>query len=122
MKKILVVHNKYQNRGGEDIAVDSELDLLKKYFNVETLIFENTIAYPFQQFFYFLINRNIKSKKIIRKKIDNFQPDVIYIHNTWFKASLSVIKEALKSDAQLILKIHNFRYYCTKSFFFKKTF
>jgi glycosyltransferase involved in cell wall biosynthesis len=122
MKKILVVHNKYQNRGGEDIAVDSELDLLKKYFNVETLIFENTIAYPFQQFFYFLINRNIKSKKIIRKKIDNFQPDVIYIHNTWFKASLSVIKEALKSDAQLILKIHNFRYYCTKSFFSKKHF
>ena len=122
MKKILVLHNRYRNRGGEDIAVDSELNLLNKHFNVELLIFENTINNPIQQFFYFLINRNLNSKKLIRQKIQNFQPDVIYIHNTWFKASLSVIKEALKSDTRLILKIHNFRYFCTKSFFSKKHF
>jgi len=30
MKKILVVHNKYRERGGEDIAVDNEINILKK--------------------------------------------------------------------------------------------
>ena len=30
MKKILVVHNKYQQLGGEDIAVENEIQFLKK--------------------------------------------------------------------------------------------
>jgi len=117
MKKILVIHNRYRNKGGEDIAVEAEIDLLNESFKIEKLIFENTITNPIQQIFYFLINNNLNSKKKLRKKIKSFEPDVIYIHNTWFKASLSVIEEALKSDAQVILKIHNFRYFCTKSFF-----
>ena len=37
MKKILVVHTKYQELGGEDIAVEKEIQLLEKYFDVETL-------------------------------------------------------------------------------------
>ena len=41
MKKILVIHTKYRITGGEDIAVDSEIATLKKYFNVETLYFSN---------------------------------------------------------------------------------
>ena len=88
MKKILLVHNTYRNTGGEDIAVKNEARLLKKHFNVEELYFENTINNPFSQFLYFFSNNNLKSKKIIQKKIQEFQPDVIYIHNTWFKASL----------------------------------
>ena len=41
MKKILVIHTKYRITGGEDIAVDSEVATLKRYFNVETLYFSN---------------------------------------------------------------------------------
>ena len=32
MKKILIVHNKYRNLGGEDIAVIQEIEVLKKLF------------------------------------------------------------------------------------------
>ena len=35
MKKILVIHNKYREIGGEDIAVENELTLLKKLFIVK---------------------------------------------------------------------------------------
>ena len=31
-KKILVVHNRYQSTGGEDIAVDEEVKFLSKFF------------------------------------------------------------------------------------------
>ena len=71
MKKILVVHNKYRNLGGEDIAVANEVALLKQYFKVEELYFENTIKNPIKQFIYFLINRNIESKNILSKAIEN---------------------------------------------------
>ena len=37
MKKILVIHNRYQNIGGEDIAVDNEIALLKENFEVKEL-------------------------------------------------------------------------------------
>ena len=33
MKKILIVHNRYRFKGGEDIAVDNETEFLKKTFN-----------------------------------------------------------------------------------------
>ncbi len=122
MKKILLVHNTYRNTGGEDIAVKNEARFLKKHFNVEELYFENIINNPFSQFLYFFSNNNLKSKKIIQEKIQEFQPDVIYIHNTWFKASLSVIKESIRSNKKVILKLHNFRYFCTKSFFAKDHF
>ena len=58
MKKILVVHTKYQELGGEDIAVEKEIQLLEKYFDVETLFFDNKIDNYFKQLTSFLINDN----------------------------------------------------------------
>ncbi len=116
MKKILVVHNKYRNLGGEDIAVVNEVALLKQYYKVEELYFENTIKNPIKQFIYFLINRNIESKNKLTQAIKNFQPDLIYIHNTWFKASISILEKSIESKAEVVLKVHNFRYFCTKSY------
>ena len=43
MKKILVIHNKYRNLGGEDIAVENEILLLKEKYEVEILYFDNNI-------------------------------------------------------------------------------
>ena len=116
MKKILVVHNKYRNLGGEDIAVTNEVALLKQYFKVEELYFENTIKNLVKQSFYFLINRNIESKNILSQAIKNFDPDLIYIHNTWFKASISILEKSIESKAEVVLKVHNFRYFCTRSY------
>ena len=63
MKKILVIHNQYRETGGEDIAVKNEIELLKSFYNVETLIFNNNVENYFLQILYFLVNRNFKSEK-----------------------------------------------------------
>jgi len=114
MKKILVIHNKYKLVGGEDIAVDNEILFLKRFYEVETLFFENKTSNLLLQFFYFLINKNLESKKILREKINSFSPDVVYVHNTWFKASISIFKLLKELDVKTIIKIHNFRYSCTR--------
>jgi len=114
MKKILVIHNKYKLVGGEDIAVDNEILFLKRFYEVQTLFFENKTNNPFLQFFYFLINKNLKSKRILREKLNSFSPDVVYVHNTWFKASISIFKLLKQLDVKTIIKVHNFRYYCTR--------
>ena len=119
MKKVLVIHNKYRHIGGEDIAFDKELSLLTKYYKIEEIIFENKIKNIFLQLFYFLKNKNNKSMNIVENKIENFKPDYVYIHNTWFKASLGIFKVIEKKGVPVIVKLHNFRYFCTKSFFAK---
>lgn len=119
-KKLLLIHNKYRELGGEDLAVKNETILLKKYFNLEVLYFDNDIKkYP-QQFFSFLINRNLTSIKEVSLKIKYFKPDIIYIHNTWFKVSAGIFYVLLKSNAKIIIKLHNFRYKCTNTYSVKK--
>lgn len=122
MKKILLIHNKYQLIGGEDIAVENEAKFLKKNFNVKELYFDNKINNLISQLFYFLLNQNFSSIKKIKKEIIDFDPDVIYIHNTWFKISPGVFKHLLKLNKPVLLKLHNYRFFCTRSYFSKSHF
>ena len=120
MKKVLVVHNKYQNIGGEDISVDEEIKLLSKFYTVETIYFENSVDGFLNLFSNLLFSNNKKSNRIFKNKVEEFKPDVVYIHNTLFKASLGIFKISKKKNIKTILKIHNFRYHCTKSHLSKK--
>ena len=120
MKKILVVHNRYKLQGGEDIAVDSEIIALKNLFEVETLIFENKTIDIISDLMNFIFNKNFKSAKKLTKKLDTFNPDFVYIHNTWFKASVLIFDVLDKRSIKTVIKLHNFRYDCTRHFFFKE--
>ena len=119
MKKILLLHNEYKEKGGEDIAVDNEITLLESKYNLRVLKFNNFIEKPYKQFISFLTLSNNQSNKIIKENIESFSPDIIYIHNTWFKISLGVFKLLNTYKIPVFIKLHNFRYSCTKSFFFK---
>ena len=38
MKKVLVIHNKYQNIGGEDTSVENEIKILKIFLKLRFYI------------------------------------------------------------------------------------
>ena len=120
MKKILVVHNKYRERGGEDIAVDNEINILKRNYEVDVLYFENYFKNPFIQFIYFIFNKNFNSMRLLESKIQLFNPDLVYLHNTWFNASVGLFKTLEKHNIKTLIKLHNFRYSCTRFFLAKK--
>ena len=90
MKKILIIHNNYRNIGGEDIAVKNEISYLKKYYEVETLYFSNKSNNLIRNLFTLVFRNNVKSNSKVKFAIKNFKPDLIYIHNTWFQASLGI--------------------------------
>ena len=118
MKKILLVHTRYRITGGEDIAVDNEILALKKVYDVEALIFSNNeIDNIFKQIIYFLINKNSQSDKLLKNKLNSFKPDLVYIHNTWFKASLGIFRLLKKHNTKFVIKLHNYRYECGRFFF-----
>ena len=90
MKKILVIHTKYRNLGGEDIAVDNEINFLKNFYDVKTIYFSNTLTKYFTQIVAFITNSNKSSLDLLKEQLESFQPDIVYVHNTWFKASLGI--------------------------------
>jgi len=116
MKKVLVIHNNYRNRGGEDIAVENEIIFLKKYFEVHELIFENSLTGIVSLLFSIIFGINFKSNKRLKKIIEEFNPDLAYVHNTWFTASLGIFKILKDKNIKTFIKLHNFRYRCTNVF------
>ena len=119
-KRILIVHNKYNNLGGEDIAVSNEIRVLKKKYTVEILFFDNKVLKGLIfNIISIFTNKNYKSINLLKNAINTFSPDLIYIHNSWFKASNSIFSECDAYNIPIVVKLHNFRYFCTRSYFVK---
>lgn len=116
-KKILVIHTKYKTRGGEDIAVENEINFLKKYYEVKVLYFTNNTINILEQLVSLIFNKNKRNQKLLTDSLVEFDPDLVYIHNTWFNASLDTFKTLKSNNKKIVIKIHNFRYNCTKALF-----
>ena len=115
MKKILVIHTQYQIQGGEDIAVENEVKFLQNNFDIERLTFSNKIDSYFSQAYSFFRNNNYQSVNALDESLNRFNPDAVYIHNTWFKASLGIFNLLRDRQIKPLLKLHNYRYDCTNS-------
>lgn len=118
MKKILLINTEYREYGGEDANIKDELNLLSKYFDVEFINYSNK-SNNLSSILGFISSNNHSSNKILYRKISSFKPDVLYVHNTWFKANLGVFKISKELNLPIIVKIHNYRFDCGR-FFLKK--
>lgn len=117
--KILVINNTYRIFGGEDSNILDELELLKQNNDVYYLEFKNSDKLSVFDFLSFVFSSNFRSNSKLKKILDQFEPDLVYVHNTWFKAYVGIFKILKKSKSRVILKLHNFRYDCTKSYLLK---
>lgn len=119
MKKLLIIHNKYQNPGGEDSNIHDEISLLKNEYEINYLEFNNIEKIKFFDFLSFITRTNLIANRLLKKELNTFNPDAVYIHNTWFKANLGLFKILKKRNINTIFKIHNFRYDCSRFFLAK---
>ena len=116
MKKVLVIYTKYKNSGGEDSNFEEEKKFLKKYYEVDYLNFDNSKNLNIYDVISFFTLSNLSSNRVLKDKLDTFKPDIVYIHNTWFKANLGIFDILKKENVEVVLKIHNFRFACTDTF------
>lgn len=119
MPKVLVVNTIYRNLGGEDTNILDEINLLKKKYEVSYLEFNNSNFINIFDVISFFFGSNYLSNKSFKKKLNEVEPDLIYIHNTWFKASLGIFKIIKKKNLNVLVKIHSFRYECGRYFYIK---
>jgi glycosyltransferase involved in cell wall biosynthesis len=110
--RVLLVHNFYQIPGGEDRVVREELSLLAKHgvdvdlfsvSNEEIRGISGRIAAAIQTVY------NPRARFALSKKIAEFSPDVVHIHNFFPLLSPSILDACRDADVPSVVTLHNFR-------------
>lgn len=117
--RILIVHTHYQDFGGEDVVFEQEKNLLsvQSDFTISTLTFQNRKGWRgLIQFF--LSPWNILAAWRLKKKIKQFGPDIIHIHNTHYASGPLLIRTANKAGIPVVVSLHNFRLICPSATLF----
>lgn len=114
LPRVLVVHNGYQQRGGEDSVVDAELALLRGAGHaVETYRRHNDEIDALSRL---QLARDALWSRRTSREIDalvaSFAPDVIHVHNTHPLISPSLYWAAARAHVPVVQTLHNFRLLC----------
>lgn len=113
--KVLIVHNRYQERGGEDAVVESERALLSAHgVDVQYIQLDNDrisnltgkLAASISVFY------NRKSIDLLNAAIRNFRPDVVHVHNWFATLSPGIFWACRKQGIPVVHTLHNYRLFC----------
>ena len=119
--RILQIHNKYIEKGGEDTVVANERELLLHYgHEVELCEFDNHDLEGLSKFS--LLGRTLFNRKSYRKvkaHISTFQPDVVHIHNIYYDASAAIFWAIKRQGVPAVMTIHNYRLGCIQGLLFR---
>jgi glycosyltransferase involved in cell wall biosynthesis len=116
--KIISVHNRYVQAGGEDQVFESEARLLKEYGHEVTQVQEQT-TYP---------DGIVKKLGVavdciwsrrwygeFRQMLRNLQPDVVHIHNFFPLISPSIYYACRREGVPVVQTLHNYRLLCSNA-------
>jgi glycosyltransferase involved in cell wall biosynthesis len=122
--KVLLVHNYYQQPGGEDVVFEQERKLLENHgHQVVTYARTNNELLD-----YSCLQRLLLTKTAIwagdahREILDlarRERPDIAHVHNTFIQISPSVFAACHQSGVPVVQTLHNFRLICPAATFFR---
>jgi len=114
--KVLVAHNRYQARGGEDVVFEAEIDLLRDAgHHVETLTVSNEAITSLAARITTTLSiaDNAQGKRVMAEAIDRFRPDVVHVHNFFPLLSPAVFDVCRQKRVPAVVTLHNYRTICT---------
>ncbi len=114
--KILFVHNRYQQAGGEDNVVAAEADLLAKHgHDIELWSVDNKdlpAGFTGKIKTALATSYSASSRAVARDKLRRFQPDVVHVHNFFPQISPSIYDACMDEIVPVIQTLHNYRLIC----------
>ena len=119
--KVLVCHNYYQQRGGEDQLFEDEAKLLEAHghdvvwhtVHSDTIHGKNILGVAANTIW----NRAAYNRML--KVIEEHRPDVLHVVNTFPLLSPSVFYAAREADVPVVATIQNYRYFCAQAMCFR---
>ena len=103
--KVLVVHNRYRTRGGEERAVELQMRALERA-GVEARLLEADSQ---------ALGRVGAARSMLRggRPIDTGGADVVHVHNMHPEFGPLALRSAREQGARVVLHLHNFRLFCS---------
>lgn len=114
-KRILILHNHYQQSGGEDAVVADESELLRERGHEVRLIEADnrTIGGALDQFSAALSTIYSSGwRRRIASELADFRPHVVHVHNLFPLMSPSVYMACRDAGVPVIQTLHNYRLVC----------
>jgi len=120
--KILMVHNYYQQEGGEDKSFEAEATVLQENGHEVIRIVRHNDTIPYKNAFTLgseaLWNHSIYQE--VRSTIRSHHPDIVHCHNIFPLISPSVYFAAKAEHVPVVQSLSNYRLFCAKGIFFRK--
>lgn len=120
--RILIVHNLYQQPGGEDVVVRAETALLRsKGHEVEGFQENNIDIASWSDAAMTTVScvYSYSAARDVRTLIERFQPDLAHIHNFFPRVSPSVHYACHEAKIPIVQTLHNYRLLCPASTFLR---
>lgn len=111
--KVLQVHTRYRQRGGEDAVVDNERRVLTAAgHEVEIWSPSNPESALAAAKSLAMAPWNPARRRELMGLVEGMRPDVVHVHNTWFEASPAVIDGVASLGVPVVMTLHNYRLVC----------
>ncbi|MFD1129250.1 glycosyltransferase family 4 protein [Paenibacillus provencensis] len=124
MTKVLLIHNYYQLRGGEDQVVERELNMLRsRGIEAESYYVHNdSISQGIVDKAKVALNVtwSLNEYRKVRKKIMDMRPDVVHVHNFFPIVSPSVYYACESMAIPVVQTLHNYRLICPAATFMRE--
>ncbi len=115
--KVLVAHNAYQQRGGEDVVAEAEAGLLRAHGH-EVLLYTRHNDELAQMGRLEAAAGTLWSRRTareVRALIAEQRPDVVHVHNSFPLISPSMHAAAHDAGVPVVQTLHNFRLLCPQA-------
>ncbi len=122
--KILLVHNKYREPGGEDVVFENERRLLENMgHRVISYVRSNKELEEAQLMDRIAIAPRMlwssKTRNEFASILDVECPDLVHVHNTFLVISPSIYSACSERGIPIVQTLHNFRLLCPAGNFFR---
>jgi glycosyltransferase involved in cell wall biosynthesis len=120
--KVLVLHNYYQQPGGEDVVVSRERELLEAHgHDVRLYSVSNetvrdkwdTVRTAWQTIYSWSARRHVADQ------ITRFRPDLVHVHNFFPLLTPSVYDACRAASVPVVQSLHNYRLVCVNTQFLR---
>jgi glycosyltransferase involved in cell wall biosynthesis len=119
--RVLVAHNAYQQRGGEDVVVEAEVSLLRAHGHTVELYLRHNDELREMSALATAKNTIWSSQTGFEfaRLVAKFQPDVVHAHNTFALISPSIYSTVARARVPMVQTLHNFRLLCLQAMFLR---
>lgn len=121
--KVLLCHNFYQQAGGERVAVEQQLALLRRHghrvvlysrdnLDIRSFRLGEKLAFPWRTI------DNRLTRREVRSLVERERPDVAHVHNVFPLISPAIYETLADCGVPIVQTVHNYRFLCPNGLFY----